>query len=47
MKKSRKEKKLIIKEKKWRTPSERAKIKIKLGDKYKLLNLIKKSYAED
>ena len=35
------------KEKKWRTPAERARIKIKLGDKYQLLNLIKKSYAED
>ena len=44
MKKSRKEKKLIAKEKKWRTPAERAKIKIKLGNKYQLLKLIKSSY---
>ena len=34
-------------EKKWRTPAERVKIKIDLGDKFQLLNLIKKSYAED
>lgn len=47
MKKSRKEEKWIYKEKKWRTPAERAMIKIKLGDKYQLLNLIKKVYAED
>ncbi|MBI2647406.1 DDE-type integrase/transposase/recombinase [Candidatus Woesearchaeota archaeon] len=46
-KKSRKEKKWVWKEKRWRTPAERAKIKIKLGDKYSLLNLIKKVYAED
>lgn len=47
MKKSRKEKKWIPKEKRWRTPAERAKIKIKLGKKFQLLNLIKKKYAED
>ena len=47
MKKSRKENKWVSKEKKWRTPAERAKIKLKLGDKYQLLNLIKLSYAED
>ncbi len=47
MKKSRKEKRWIAKEKKWRTPAERAKIKIKFGDKYQLLNLIKRSYPED
>jgi hypothetical protein len=47
MKKSRKEKKWISKEKKWRTPAERVKIKLDLGDKFQLLNLIKKSYAED
>jgi len=47
MKKSREEKKWISKEKKWRTPAERAKIKIKLGNKYQLLKLIKKSYPED
>ena len=34
-------------EKKWRTPAERVKIKIDLGDKYQLLNLIKISYVED
>lgn len=34
-------------EKKWRTPAERAKIKLELGDKFQLLNLIKQSYAED
>ena len=34
-------------EKRWRTPAERVKINIDLGDKYHLLNLIKKSYAED
>ena len=34
-------------EKKWRTPADRVKIKIDLGDKFQLLNLIKKSYAED
>ena len=47
MKKSREEKKWVWKEKKWRTPAERAKIKLKLGDEYSLLNLIKKAYAED
>ena len=34
-------------EKRWRTPAERAKIKLELGDKFQLLNLIKQSYAED
>ena len=34
-------------EKKWRTPAERAKIKLTLGERYQLLNLIKKAYAED
>lgn len=47
MKKSKKEKKWISKEKKWRTPAERVKIKLDLGNKFQLLNLIKKSYAED
>jgi transposase-like protein len=47
MKKSRKEKKWVYKEKRWRTPAERAKIELKLGDKYQLLKLIKKVYAED
>ena len=47
MKKSKKENKLVSKEKKWRTPAERAKIKLELGDEFQLLNLIKQSYAED
>ena len=47
MKKSKKEKKWISKEKKWRTPAERAKIKLELGDEFQLLNLIKQLYAED
>ena len=34
-------------EKRWRTPAERAKIKLELGDEFQLLNLIKQSYAED
>ena len=34
-------------EKMWRTPAERAKIKLELGDEFQLLNLIKQSYAED
>ena len=46
-KKIKKEKKWISKEKKCRTPAERVKIKIDLGDKFQLLNLIKKSYVED
>ena len=47
MRKLTKEKKLISRDKKWRTPSERAKIKLDLGNKFQLLNLIKNSYAED
>ena len=47
MKKSKKEKKWIYKEKKWRTSAQRVKIKLDLGDKFQLLNLIKKSYVED
>ena len=34
-------------EKRLRTPAERAKIKLDLGDKHHLLNLIKTAYAED
>ena len=34
-------------EKKWRTPAERVKIKIDLGGKHHLLNLIKKAYPEE
>ena len=37
----------LFAEKKWRTPAERAKIKLKLGDTFQLLKLIKKSYAEN
>jgi len=47
MKKSKKDKRWVYKEKRWRTPAERCKIKLGLGDKFQLLNLIKKSYAED
>ena len=41
------DKQRLAKEKKWRTPAERVKIKIYLGSKFQLLNLIRKSYAED
>ena len=34
-------------EKRYRTPAERAKIKLEFGDRYQLLNFIKKIYAED
>ena len=34
-------------EKRWRTPAERASIKLNLGERFQLLNLIKKAYAED
>ena len=37
MKKLRKEKKWVAKEKRWRTPAERAKIEVRLGDKYSIL----------
>ena len=47
MRKSKKDKKWRYKEKRWRTPAERVKIKIDLGDNYQLLNLIKKAYPED
>lgn len=47
MRKSTKEKRLISREKKWRTPAERAKIKLDLGNKFQLLKLIKKLYAKD
>ena len=33
-------------EKRWRTPAERAKIKLELGNKFQLLNLIQQSYAK-
>ena len=47
MRKSKKDKKWRYKEKRWRTPAERVKIKLDLGSKYQLLNLIKLSYFED
>lgn len=34
-------------EKRWRTPAQRARIKLPLGERYQLLNLIKTAYAED
>ena len=37
----------LAKEKTWRTPAERAKIKIELGDQYQLLKLIKYASTED
>lgn len=46
-KKSRITKKWVTVEKRWRTPAERARIKIDLGDKHQLLRLIKKQYPED
>ena len=46
-KKSRKLKKLINKEKRWRPPAERAKIKLKLGERFQLLTTIKQAYADD
>jgi len=42
-----KTKKLIPKEKRWRTPAERAKIKVEIGEKFQLLKLIKQAYPED
>ena len=42
-----KEKKWIPKEKRWRTPADRARIRLKLGDTYQLLKLIRKAYPED
>lgn len=34
----------LFAEKRWRTPAERAKIKLDLGNRFQLLNLIKKAY---
>lgn len=34
-------------EKRWRTPAQRAEIKLDLGDKFQFLNLIKQAYPED
>ena len=47
MKKCRKTKKWMPKEKRWRTPAERAKIKMKVVERFQLLNLIKQVYPED
>jgi len=47
MKKCRKTKKWIPKEKTWRTPAERAKVKLELGERFQLLNLIKQAYPEE
>ena len=47
MKKCRKTKKWVPKEKRWRTPAERAKIKLELGERLQLLGLIKLAHAED
>src|SRR3990167_4690172 len=47
MKKCRKTKKWVPKEKTWRTPAERAKINLELGENWQLLNLIKQVYAEE
>lgn len=47
MKKCRKTKKWIPKEKTWRTPAERAKVKLELGERFQLLNLIKRVYPEE
>ena len=47
MKKCRKTKRWLPKEKEWRTPAQRANIKLNLGDKFQLLNLIKQQYPED
>jgi len=47
MKKSRKTKRWVQKEKMWRTPAERAKVKVELGKRFQLLKLIKQTYAED
>ena len=47
MKWCKKTKKWIPKEKTWRTPAERAKIKLKLGERFQLLELIKRAYPED
>lgn len=41
------DKQKLLDEKIWRTPAERAEIKIKLGEKYQLLNLIKLASADN
>ena len=47
MKRCRKTKKWVPKEKRWRTPAERAGIKSELGQKFQLLEMIKQAYAEE
>lgn len=47
MKKCRKTDKWIPKEKTWRTPAQRAGMKINFGEKYQLLNLIKIASADN
>ena len=47
MKRDRKTKRWMPKEKKWRTPAERAKIKVELGERFQLLEFIKHAHAED
>lgn len=47
MKKSMKTNKWVPKEKRWRTPAERANIKVELGERFQLLRLIKNAYPED
>ena len=47
MKLSKKTNKWVPKEKNWRTPAERAKIKLELGERFQLLTTIKQAYADD
>ncbi len=47
MKRCRKTKKWIPKEKTWRTPAQRADISINLGERYQLLNLMKIASADN
>jgi transposase-like protein len=47
MKKCRKTKKWVPKEKRWRTPAERGKIKLELGERFQLLKLIRHAYPEE
>lgn len=44
MKRCEKTKKWVPKEKRWRTPAERAGIKLKIGERFQLLNIIKLAY---
>lgn len=41
------DKQKLRREKRWRTPAQRARIKLTLGERYQLLNLIKVAYVED